>query len=254
MSELDHLTEVPVAPAERVEAERKGNPEDQILQALSPKVLGPQIVIGGFGPFGVYELVAHAFHQSDPVALAWSALPAALLVVFEWVVKKAISAVGILVLAGIVGGLLVTWATNGNEFLFKVRQSLPGGLFGLACLLSLFFGSRPMMFHVGKLLTKTLDRSAAEEFDVLWDEPRGRRTFNVLTLVWGVGLLFETSVTVTLIVKVSTAKFLAINPLTSGVIFLGLLFWTIFYIRSSGERMDAQELAAATAKALPDVT
>jgi hypothetical protein len=68
-----------------------------------------------------------------------------------------------------------------------------------------------------------------------------RRSFRVLTAGWALILLIEAAVTVTLIVTVSTAKFLIFNPLTTGTLFIGLLVWTVWYMKTARKRFDLDE-------------
>jgi hypothetical protein len=221
--------------------------EEHALSAMSPRMLLGQALSGGVAPFVAYELCRRG-GLSDPTSLAVSAVPPALAIVGEWAWRRRLNVIGIIVLTGILIGLAAVGFLNGNELLLKMRESVVTGMFGLVCLVTLVLPMRPAMFHVGKALASAGDRARGREFATLWDEPRARRVFIILTLGWGLGLLLEAVVRAVLALELSTGSFLAIVPVVGWVVTASLLFWTFSYSRRTRRRGEAE--AAQTAQAV----
>jgi hypothetical protein len=217
--------------------------EDHALGALNPSRLATQVLTGGVAPLLVYEIGRHA-GLADATALAISAAPPALAIVVEWVWRRVLNVIGAIVLVGILLGLAAVFVLHGNELLLKMRESVVTGLFGLICLVSMFLPGRPALFHVGRALAGAGDRARGREFAALWEEPRARRVFTVMTAAWGAGLLLEAGIRALLAVELSTGRFLTFSPVVGWVVIGSLLYWTITYVRASRARAEAE--AAAT--------
>ena len=236
-SPLPEGPEVSQVPEPGVTAAEAGA-ESHAIAALSVRRLAPQILTGGVAPFVVYELGRHA-GLSDPTALALSALPPAVSVVASWAWRKRLDPIGLIALIAIVSGLVAMAFLNGNEILFKVRESVVTGAFGLLCLVSLVLPVKPAMFVMGRALTGDVSSESdgseerVREFDALWEEPRARKVFVLLTLVWGIGLLGEASLRTTLVFVLSTGAFLAVTPVLFWLVLGALLWFTVTYVRSS---------------------
>ena len=231
-----------------VAAPADGPPEDHAMAAMSPRALARQALTGGVAPLVVYQLARHA-GVADATALAISAAPPALAVVVEWSWRRRLNVIGAIVLVGILLGLGAVAVLHGNELVLKMRESVVTGFFGLVCLVSLALPVRPAMFHIGRAMAGAGGPDARREFDGLWEVPRARRTFRMITLAWGLGFAAEAGVRALLAVQLSTGRFLTVTPVVSWVVVGSLTYWTITYIRASrrlGEA-EAQAEAAATA-------
>lgn len=218
--------------------------EDHALAALSPRVLVRQALTGGVAPLLAYELARRA-GIADSEALAISAAPPALAVVAEWLWNRSLNVIGAVVLVGILLGLGAAGVLHGNELLLKMRESVVTGIFGLVCLLSLVLPVRPVMFHMGRALSRTASREAREEFDTLWEQPRARRVFRIVTLAWGAGFVLEAGVRALLAFELSTGRFLAVTPVVGWIVVGSLTYWTISYVRASRRRGEAEAAAVA---------
>ena len=217
--------------------------ESHALKALSLRTLGPQILTGGVAPFVVYQ-VGHHFGLADSVALSLSAVPPALSVMASWAVRRRLDPIGVVALISIVAGLSAMAVLNGNEVLFKMRDSVVTGAFGVICLVTLVAPVKPAMFTMGRALTADADKGSVADFDALWDEPRARRVFTVLTAVWGVALVVESSVRATLIFALSTSAFLAIAPILFWIVLGSLIYFTVSYGRASRRALPLEGIAA----------
>jgi hypothetical protein len=72
---------------------------------------------------------------------------------------------------------------------------------------------------------------AKRRFDALWDVEEARRVFRVLTLVWSAGWLAEFALRVTMVLTLSVSQVLAVSPFVFNGITLGLIAWTLAYVR-----------------------
>ncbi len=207
------------------------------LRALAPSVIGGAIV-----PLAVYYAVRHQVH-GDATALAIAGIPAAGWVAFTWVRSRKLDPIGAVVLFGFIAGLAVSTAMGGNAFVLKVRDSVFTALFGVVCLMSLRFLPRPMMFYIGRALSAGEDPVRIGAYDQLWDLPPARRTFAIITTVWGVGLICEAAARVTMAAILPTGPFLAASPALAAVAFGGMFAFTVRYSRWSRERVQEQQAA-----------
>ena len=236
---------VPGGPQEAVAlAVPAATAEDHALGALNPSRLLTQVLTGGVAPLVVYEIGRHA-GLADATALAISAAPPALAIVVEWAWRRVLNVIGAIVLVGILLGLAAVVVLHGNELLLKMRESVVTGLFGLICLVSLTLPVRPALFHVGRALAGAGDRERSREFAALWDEPRARRVFTVMTAAWGTGLILEAGIRAVLAAELSTGRFLTFSPVVGWVVIGSLLYWTIAYSRASRQRAVAEAETAA---------
>lgn len=196
--------------------------------------LAPRLVVAGVLPVVGYALL-RPHVSSDFVALvAVSAFPIIDIAV-ERARTKHVDPIGVIALIGIVVGIIGAVALNGNATLLKVRESALTGLFGVACLGSIFVGRRPVMFHLARSFSTGGDAAKVVEFEAIWHLPGVPSRFRLVTVVWAVGLIGECAVRLWLAVTVDTQTFLDVSPILNWVVLGGLLVWTTAFSRR-GER------------------
>ena len=189
------------------------------------------------GPFLVYQLAAG--HMSETAALMLSSAPPILWSVGQLIWSRKLDTLSLLVIAGIALSLVAT-LLGGSPRLLLVRESLITGIFGLIFLGSLLF-PKPLMFYIVKT-TVTKQGMNEKAFASRWSIPGFRFTFNLMTVVWGAGLLVEATVKIILAFTMPTGRFLVVSPIISYGIYFGLLGWSIWYgnqRRKAGERLAA---------------
>jgi len=125
---------------------------------------------------------------------------------------------------------LVALFVGGDPRLLLVRESLFTGLFGIACLLSLF-SPRPLMFYFGRYFIAGKDRARRAEFDRRTLDPRARRGFRIVTAVWGAVYIGEFIVRTALIYTVPATVVLTISPVLIGTATFGAVLWTFRFRR-----------------------
>lgn len=205
--------------------------------APSLRALAPSAVGGAAIPVAVYFLVRPHVH-SDAPALAIAGIPACLWVAFEWVRKRAIDPIGVIVLTGFALGLLVSWALGGNAFVLKVRDSAFTAGFGLICLVSLR-AERPMMFYIGRAMSAGVDAVKRRLYDRLWEMAPSRAIFRILTGVWAVGLLADAGCRVIAAVVLPTSAFVVVSPVLSAIFLGGLFAFTLWFSQWARQRAES---------------
>ncbi|HEX4865603.1 MAG TPA: hypothetical protein VFV02_16155, partial [Acidimicrobiales bacterium] len=80
-------------------------------------------------------------------------------------------------------------------------------------------------------------------YDQLWELPPARRTFAIITMVWGFGLISEAAARITLAALLPTGTFLAASPALAAAAFGGMFAFTVWYSRVSRERAQAEQAA-----------
>jgi hypothetical protein len=104
-------------------------------------------------------------------------------------------------------------------------------VFGLVCIASVLTRRKPAIFFVGRSLAAGNDPEKKAAYNGLLELPTGRRTFRVLTLVWGFGLLIEAGIRLALAAILNTGVFLAVSPVVSVVCIGSLFAYTIVFER-----------------------
>lgn len=204
----------------------------------SARALAPSAIGGAAVPVAVYFLARPHVH-GDAVALAIAGIPAAAWVAFEWVRKRTIDPIGVIVLFGFAAGLLASWALGGSAFVLKVRDSAFTALLACLALGSLAVCEKPLMFYIGRGISAGADANRQRLFDQLWDMPPSRAIFRILTVVWGVGLLCDATGRVVAAWILPTSVFVVVSPILSFTFLGGLFAFTFWFSRWARER--AQE-------------
>jgi hypothetical protein len=223
--------------------------EDYEPGAPSLRAMAPSTIFGAIIPLAVYYIVRkHVSNDATALVIA-GAFPAAWVLV-EFARKRTVDAIGCITLFGFLAGIATSYALGGNAFVLKVRDSAFTALFGLVCLVSLSW-HRPAMFHIGKALSAGDDKERRKAYDELFDLPTARRTFLIITAVWGVGLLLEATARIFLAVALPTGTFLAVSPVLAAICFGGMFVFTLRYSKLARKR--GEELLADTGLNYPSV-
>jgi hypothetical protein len=224
---------------------------EQVYEPGAPslRAMGPSTVFGALIPLGVYYGVRHHVHGDANALMIAGAFPAAWVIV-EWVRKRTLDAIGSITLFGFIAGVIASELMGGSAFVLKTRDSAFTALFGVVCLVSLTW-HKPLMFYFGKALSAGDDPDRRAAYDELFELPTARRTFLIITAVWGVGNLVEASVRVLLALALPTGTFLAVSPVWAGVCFGALFVFTIRY--SKRARARGEEMLADSGVTYPSV-
>jgi|CZKT01.1.fsa_nt_gi hypothetical protein len=198
------------------------------------------------GPLVAYSLLRSA-GQSTVSALVLSGIFPAFGVALGFARDRRLDAIGALVLVGIAVGTVLGLA-SGDARLVLVEGSVPTAVFGLVCLGSLW-SSRPLMFRFA-LEFMGADTPKGRDFDARWRYAGFRRTFRVMTAVWGVAYLAEAAARVVIVETTTTATALTVSKVMPYAVAAVLVCWMASYgqwARRKGERLAAAAQAGPAA-------
>lgn len=204
-------------------------------QAPSLRGILPSLIISGACPFITYQLLtAYVPTMPKVTALAIGAIFPAVNGVVGIVRRRYLDFVGLVVLVGI-GVTIIATSVGGDPKLLLIRESFVTGALGLVAFSS-FVWQRPLMFYIGRQFTAGQDAVRLAQFNALWDRPRARRVFRVMTAVWAIGWLGEFALRVAMVEALTISQVLAISPFVFNTINIGLMAWTFAYARRSRRR------------------
>ncbi|EKM98724.1 transmembrane protein [Acidocella sp. MX-AZ02] len=156
-----------------------------------------------------------------------SALPPLLWSGYELAKTRRLDAVSFLVVASILFTLAAT-AMGGSPRLIQIRDALVTGAVGGLFLASLAL-EKPLIFYLARATSARNTPEGAARFEAMWAQPGTRRSFRVLTLVWGLGLIAQTCVMCTLASIWKIDRYLLLSPFIGYGIFGLLLLWSFWY-------------------------
>ncbi len=192
----------------------------------------PSVVWGAALPLGVFFLV-RSYVQTDTQALIIAGAFSASWVVFQFVRQRRIDLVGVIVLSGFAVGVASAELLGGNSYMLKVRDAFFTAIFGVVCIVTIFTHRRPALFYVGRYLSAGQDPAKLAAYNELHEAPIGRRTFRVLSVVWGIGLIVEAVSRMMLADLLPTGTFLAVSPFVTASTLGSLFAFTVVFVRRS---------------------
>jgi hypothetical protein len=204
---------------------------------------GIEILVNFVLPYLIYVKTESSLGQAR--ALMAASLPPILWSVIQFAWKRRVDAVSILVIAGIVLSLLAFLGGGSVRFL-QLRENLVTGLIGLVFLGSAAIG-RPLIYQLARASKLRESKTEAERFEGLREHPSFRRGMNIMTLVWGFGLLAQTVVACLMVFRMSIRNYLIVSPILGYGTMGALALWTFFYVRGMKRRGEAARAAARAA-------
>lgn len=154
-------------------------------------------------------------------------------------------------LFGIAATAALGLITNSPKALL-LRASVATGVFGLVCLGSLWT-RRPLKFRFA-LEFNGPDTPKGRDFADRWRYAGFRRTFRVITAVWGIAYLAEAVARVIIVESTSTGTAYGISKLLPYAVAGIVVAWMIPYgmrAKSKGERLGAEARASTPAPGRP---
>lgn len=212
------------------------------LEPPSFRQLGPRLFVAGVLPFVTYLLV-RPHVDSDAIGLLIAAVFPAGDAVYRAVHERQLDVIAVFVLLALGIGAAGAAFFHGDALPLKLRETAITVPLGVACLVSLVVG-RPLIWTLGRGIVVGGDVAKAKDYDALRGEGDAQRLFRTLTVMWGIGLLAEAAVKVTLALVLPTSAFLAIAPPASGGCFVGL-FWATAVLVRRARAATAERSAAA---------
>lgn len=157
------------------------------------------------------------------------------------VVRRKLSALGVVGVALFAVGVLISWISGGSALAMELQDPVIFGLFGIACLVSIAVGH-----PLHQVILRAMGRSNARYTEVA-DRAAASGSSLVSTLIIGLAFLSHAIAVAVLAFTQSTSTFLALqNPV--GLPFLGLGVAGLFIY---GTRQQARQRAAAATSPAP---
>jgi uncharacterized membrane protein len=194
-------------------------------------------------PLASYHLSKAYISPSEVTALIAASIFPILKSLFGVLRRSRLDPVAVLVLLGI-GVSIVVIFLGGSPKVLLLRESIFGGVFGLACFVSLVL-PRPIMFYFGRFFAAGNDPERRARFDASWQYPQVRRGHRIITLIWGLSLGGEFCVRVVMIYMLPIPTVLAVSPFLFGGATIFVVIWTIRYARKLRQRAVAAARRAA---------
>jgi hypothetical protein len=207
--------------------------------------VGLEVLINGVAPVVIYNLADKQL--GDVGALMASSGPPILWSIVEFIRRRRVDAIAMLVLAGIVFSLLAFLGGGGAKFL-QLRENLVTGLIGMVFLISAAF-RRPIFFYLARAAMRRNPGPELERFEEIQESDGFKRTMMVLTLVWGAVLLGRTILSGALVFTLTIPQYLVVHPIVGYASTGGVILWTVLYIRRRRQLGDAQRAREAAGRA-----
>ncbi len=131
----------------------------------------------------------------------------------------------------VVASILLTvgaTACGGSARLIQIRDALVTGAIGLMFLVSMAF-KRPLIFYLARAAMARNEAGAAA-YETIWDKPGVPAAFRWLTIVWGLGLIGQTTTMCYLAWIWPIPRYLLVSPAFSAAIFAALMAASLAYI------------------------
>jgi hypothetical protein len=204
--------------------------------------IGTEALVNFVGPFAIYTLAkpdlgdAHALMASSVPPITWS--------IVEFIRQRRVDALSLIVLTGIALSLLAFIGGGGVRFL-QLRERLVTALIGMIFLGSAAMGW-PLMYHLARATYMRRSASEARTIEALRDNVHFRHTMQVMTLVWGFGLVGEAAVASVLLFALSIRQFMLVSGVMGYLALAALGLWTAWYGRRR-KRLGEARIAAMQA-------
>ena len=192
------------------------------------------------GPLAAYSLLRSTGMGTVPALLLSGVFPAAGVAIGA-IRHRRLDVVGALVLAGILVGTVLGLVSHDARLLL-VEGSVPTVIFAVGCLGSLR-ARRPLIYSFALELIGP-DTAKGREMTMFWHHEGFRRSFRVITAVWGVVFLLEAALRAVIVYNTSTGTALAISKVTPYIWVAALSVWTVAY--GSRQKKKNERLAAMT--------
>jgi hypothetical protein len=231
-------------------SDASGRPAAQNGKGIRPGAQGPsgRAVLTGLASVAVnFVLPLVAYHlirphtDSSAVALALVGAIPVVWTLAVLVIRRRLSALGMVGVALFAVGVLISWISGGSSLALELQDPVIFGLFGIACLVSIAVGH-----PLHQVILRAMGRRNARYTEVA-DRAAASGTSMVSTLIIGLAFVSHAIAVAVLAFTQSTSTFLALqNPVGLPFIGLGLVGLFIY-----GSRQQARQRAAAATSPAP---
>ena len=199
----------------------------------SIRALLPTLAFDIAGTMALYYLLVHFYGGASVWPVLGASLVPVISNVYNFVKRRSLDIVGIIVLVGLVVGVIPA-LFGGSQRLLLVRESFVTGLIGVVLIVSALV-RRPLGFVVIKEFLTANEALPDERFELLWKSRSFRRGIRRMTISWGALLVGEFVLRAYMALRMNVAFVLGAAPLLFTLLLLiaGLCsaFWLARAIR-----------------------
>jgi hypothetical protein len=186
------------------------------------------LLVNAVLPLVLYALLSPHMSQLHAVLLVALVPLAEGLITFAR--HRRIDALGVFILATLLLGAAIV-VLGGTPRLILAREQILTGAIGLLLLGSLLL-PRPAAFYLFRAVVTRQDSGGRAPFDARWEtSPSFRRLLRRVTVVFGLGIVAEAAINITLALLLSIPAFLAVSPVVRYGIAGLLLAWFVLAVR-----------------------
>ncbi len=218
-------------------------PVVEFLQGNGVRV-ATEILVNFALPYLVYSLAEPRWGDVD--GLLASSVPPILWSVAELVRHRRVDAVSMLALAGIALSLLAFVGT-GSARMLQLREKLVTAIIGVVFLGSAAIG-RPLIYELARAgMQRADDHEELARFEGLKEDPYFKGSMQIMTVVWGAGLVADAALSMALVFVLSIKSYLIAGPVIGYATMGGLALWTFWFARRRRREGEARRKAATVA-------
>ena len=197
----------------------------------------PSLLVNAVAPYVAFEVLTSQ-GVAATTALALSTVFPAIGTIWSFARTRNPDMIGLVSLIFMVLGV-GTSLLSGDPMFILIKESLLTGVFGLACLGSLFLAPRPVIFYFTRQFASAGDPARAAAIEAMWQNVGFRTVIGRMTMVWGIGFMIEALVRVWLTFVLPIPVFLIVSHVLAAGVTIGLISWTIAYGRRRARRAAA---------------
>ncbi|HEX5405703.1 MAG TPA: VC0807 family protein [Pseudonocardiaceae bacterium] len=193
---------------------------------------GPRLLVTIVAPVLVYQLIQSSV-DNDVVALAIGAAVPVVWTLGRLASTRKVDPLGVVSTIGFAVGITIAWLSGGNPLALELRDAVPTGLIGLACVISVLVG-RPLYLLMLRFLAKRRPDAG----------PVPVRSATVITEVIGITLVVHAVVLVVFALNVSVSTYVGTSQLI-GWLIIGAGVAVIAWYRRRTRSLGPAEMSTA---------
>jgi hypothetical protein len=200
------------------------------LPQLSPIRLLAKLLL----PLVAYLLIRAVIGSATGALAITTAIPAIWLL-GDWIIRRRLDPVGVIVLVTAIGALAVFAMTGGDPLALKLRRGAVTGPIGIVALASIALG-RPLLLLVAENVAR-LNPDRRADLEARMADPSRRRFVTILTAIVGVTFTIDGVSQIALAIVVPTGSFVADSTVARVADYgIGLII-AAWYIRHQRDRI-----------------
>ena len=192
------------------------------------KSVGFSLLMNAVAPFAVYKILSPHFHPNSIVPLLYASAFPLLGLVIGLVRTRVIDVIAMFALFGI-AYTLGTTLLAGEVHLALIFGATQGFVIAAGFLVSALI-NKPILFFIARQFTAGNDPAARARFAAI-HELDGGRTFFAATMLWVVGILFQSGASLGLAFVLQPATYILVNNIINIAANIVLVVITIRFVR-----------------------